>query len=63
MVGPISPSSRAKARYVFRWAEPQALPVTVVAGADHFFSGRLSVLARAVSANLKDIPADSGLPR
>ncbi|WP_197538795.1 hypothetical protein [Azoarcus sp. KH32C] len=48
---------------MFRWAEPQALPVTVVAGADHFFSGRLSVLARAVSANLKDIPADSGLPR
>ena len=29
---------------VFRWAEPQELPVTVVAGADHFFHRRLHVI-------------------
>ena len=26
---------------VLRWAEPQELPITVVAGADHFFHRRL----------------------
>ena len=29
---------------VLRWAEPQELPVTVVAGADHFFHRRLHVI-------------------
>lgn len=48
---------------VFRWAEPQALPVTVVPGADHFFTGRLPVLAKALGANLNDIPADSASAR
>ena len=33
---------------VLRWAEPQALPVVVVPGADHFFSRRLHVLAEVV---------------
>ena len=31
---------------VLRWAEPQDLPVTVVAGADHFFHRRLQVIKR-----------------
>ena len=29
---------------VLRWAEPQELPVTVIAGADHFFHRRLHVI-------------------
>jgi alpha/beta superfamily hydrolase len=29
---------------VLRWAEPLELPVTVVAGADHFFHRRLMLL-------------------
>lgn len=29
---------------VLRWAEPQDLPITVVAGADHFFHRRLQVI-------------------
>lgn len=29
---------------VLRWAEPQELPVTVVAGADHFFHRRLHII-------------------
>ena len=33
---------------VMRWAEPQDLPVTVIAGADHFFHRRLHVLKRIV---------------
>ena len=31
---------------VFRWAQPQDLPVTVVAGADHFFHRRLHLIKR-----------------
>ena len=34
---------------VFRWAEPQEHAVTVVAGADHFFSKKLHILKRIVS--------------
>lgn len=33
---------------VMRWAEPQELPVTVIAGADHFFHRRLHVLKRII---------------
>ena len=33
---------------VLRWAEPQDLPVTVVAGADHFFHRRLQVIKRII---------------
>ena len=33
---------------VMRWAEPQDLPVTVIAGADHFFHRRLHVLKRII---------------
>lgn len=29
---------------VLRWAEPQELPVTVIAGADHFFHRRLHII-------------------
>ena len=33
---------------VLRWAEPQDLPVTVVAGADHFFHRRLQVIKNII---------------
>lgn len=36
---------------VFDWARPQNLPVVVVPGGDHFFHGRLDLLARLVLAN------------
>jgi alpha/beta superfamily hydrolase len=35
---------------VFDWARPQALPVTVLPGAGHFFHGQLSVLKQIVLA-------------
>ena len=35
---------------VFDWARPQALPVTVLPGAGHFFHGQLSVLKQIVVA-------------
>jgi uncharacterized protein len=38
---------------VLRWARPQSLPVVVVPGADHFFSGRLPVLRTLVTAPLR----------
>jgi hypothetical protein len=34
---------------VFDWARPQALPVTVLPGAGHFFHGQLTVLKQIVS--------------
>ncbi|AEG71231.1 alpha/beta hydrolase [Ralstonia solanacearum] len=34
---------------VFAWARPQGLPVAVVPGANHFFTGKLGVLARLVT--------------
>lgn len=37
---------------VLDWARPQRLPVVVVPGGEHFFHGRLDVLARIVSRNL-----------
>jgi alpha/beta superfamily hydrolase len=37
---------------VFDWARPQALPVTVVPGAGHFFHGQLPVLKHIVLAAL-----------
>ncbi|HJS39152.1 MAG TPA: alpha/beta hydrolase [Burkholderiales bacterium] len=38
---------------VLDWARPQALPVLVVPGADHFFHRQLPVLKLAVTANWK----------
>jgi uncharacterized protein len=35
---------------VFDWARPQNLPVVVVPGGEHFFHGRLDLLARVVLA-------------
>ena len=35
---------------VFDWARPQALPVTVLPGAGHFFHGQLAVLKQIVVA-------------
>lgn len=34
---------------VFDWARPQGLPVVVVPGANHFFTGKLGVLGRVVT--------------
>jgi alpha/beta superfamily hydrolase len=35
---------------VLDWARPQALPVTVVPGAGHFFHGQLPLLKQLVAA-------------
>ncbi len=35
---------------VLSWARPQALPVTVLPGAGHFFHGQLSVLKHIVTS-------------
>jgi len=37
---------------VLDWARPQRLPVVVVPGGEHFFHGKLDVLARIVTRNL-----------
>ena len=37
---------------VLDWARPQRLPVVVVPGGEHFFHGKLDVLARIVMRNL-----------
>jgi alpha/beta superfamily hydrolase len=39
-------------RSVLDWARPQAQPVVVVPGADHFFSGKLPVLRALLLAHL-----------
>ena len=41
---------------VLEWARPQALPVVVVPGGDHFFHGRLGLLADIVTRHLR-LPA------
>jgi len=41
---------------VLEWARPQALPVMVVPGGDHFFHGRLGLLADIVTRHLR-LPA------
>jgi len=38
---------------VFDWARPQQLPVVVIPGADHFFSGRLPLLRSLASRYLQ----------
>ena len=37
---------------VLDWARPQRLPVTVVPGGEHFFHGRLDILARIVTRHI-----------
>ncbi|AQV98456.1 GntR family transcriptional regulator [Cupriavidus necator] len=43
---------RAELGALFDWARPQALPVVVVLGADHFFTGKLPLLVRIVGGYL-----------
>ncbi len=43
---------------VFDWARPQALPVTVLPGAGHFFHGQLPVLKHIVVSAWASRPAD-----
>ncbi|MCY1237688.1 hypothetical protein D9M72_503960 [compost metagenome] len=50
---------RAELSALFDWARPQALPVVVVPGADHFFTGRLPLLVRIVGQYL-DRPDGEG---
>lgn len=38
---------------IFDWARPQQLPVVVVPGADHFFTGKLPLLRRQVASYLE----------
>ena len=44
---------------IFDWARPQQLPVVVVPGADHFFTGKLPVLRRQVASYLERPPAST----
>jgi alpha/beta superfamily hydrolase len=43
---------RAELGALFDWARPQGLPVVVVPGADHFFTGKLPLLVRIVGGYL-----------
>lgn len=45
---------------VFDWARPQALPVVIVPGANHFFTGKLGALERVVGAYLDHLPYAAG---
>lgn len=38
---------------VFDWARPQNLPITVVPGGEHFFHGRLNLLAQIVARHCR----------
>ncbi|MDR6855627.1 hypothetical protein [Variovorax guangxiensis] len=42
------PRLRVPLASVFEWTRPQAQPVVVVPGADHFFTGRLHILRALV---------------
>ena len=42
---------------VLDWARPQDLPVVVVPGANHFFTGKLGALERVVGGYLDHLPA------
>jgi alpha/beta superfamily hydrolase len=42
---------------VLEWARPQDLPVVVVPGGDHYFHGRLSLLAEIVARHLRHASA------
>lgn len=44
---------------IFEWARPQQLPVVVVPGADHFFTGKLPILRRQVASYLERPPASA----
>ncbi len=41
---------------VLEWARPQELPVVVVPGANHFFTGKLAALERVVGGYLDHLP-------
>ena len=43
---------------LLHWARPQAQPVTVIPGADHFFKGRLAALRSLVVAELARLPIE-----
>jgi hypothetical protein len=38
---------------VMDWARPQALPITIVPGVEHFFHGQLPLLRALVSRHLR----------
>lgn len=42
---------------VLDWARPQEMPVVVVPGANHFFTGKLGALERVVGGYLDHLPA------
>jgi uncharacterized protein len=44
---------RVPLQSVLAWARPQAQPVTVVPGADHFFTGKLPALRALVLSHLR----------
>lgn len=51
-------------RSVLDWARPQELPVVVIPGANHFFTGKLPVFQRIVAAYLDTrLAAAAGTPR
>ncbi|TWG81729.1 hypothetical protein L602_000400000480 [Cupriavidus gilardii J11] len=40
---------------IFEWARPQQMPVVVIPGANHFFTGKLAVLGRVVDGYLDGV--------
>lgn len=44
---------------VLDWARPQEMPIVVVPGANHFFTGKLSALERVVGRYLDHLPEPS----
>lgn len=48
---------------VLDWARPQALPIVVIPGADHFFHRRLGLLKRLISAHILGMPAIDAAPQ
>ncbi|MGY8525424.1 alpha/beta hydrolase [Paracidovorax citrulli] len=45
---------------IFEWARPQELPVVVVPGANHFFTGKLGALTRIVEGYLERVERERG---
>jgi hypothetical protein len=48
---------------VLEWARPQSLPVVVVPGGEHYFHGRLSLLAEIVVRHFRRFAPETATAR
>jgi len=48
---------------VLEWARPQSLPVVVVPGGEHYFHGRLNLLAEIVVHHFRRFAPDTAAAR